>query len=296
MAIGTAAAIGLGVAGVGSVLSSSSNRRAANRAADTSERNAQLNADLMRDIYNQNQQVLSPFVNRGNAAGDQINALLGLGGAANNNGGGYTGGGAGGAGGTMPAGYGYGLTDGTAGYNPALVRDANPLTSSSWGGGMAPNGFWQQRMANPASQNTPTGQPTMGGGGMSAQDAAENAFDIFRNSTGYQFRLGEGMDALNSGYAGAGTLQSGAAMKAALEYGQNFASNEFGNYMNALGNQQSVGAQSGGALAGVGMQHANSMTQNNNMNAANQANAQLMRGQNGIGGTLGLMGGVLAGL
>lgn len=296
MAIGTAAAIGLGVAGVGSVLSSSSNRRAANRAAEASEQNAQVNADLMRDIYSQNRQVLSPFVNRGNAAGEQINALLGLGGSAANNNPATS---------QPSAAAQWGLGDGMSGYSPAAARDMNPAVGpgnagvTQWLSRYGPNAEMRRRFGMDApNTQQPTAQPTTGSGsgGMSAQDAAENAFDIFRNSTGYQFRLGEGMDALNSGWAGAGTLQSGAAMKSALEYGQNFASNEFGNYMGMLGNQQSVGAQSGGALAGVGMQHANSMVQNNNMNAASQANAQLMRGQNNFGNTLGMMGGVLAGL
>ena len=108
----------------------------------------------------------------------------------------------------------------------------------------------------------------------------QNAFDIFRNSTGYQFRLNEGMNALNSGYAGAGVVQSGAAMKSALKYGQDYASNEFGNYLGYLGNQQGVGLSGASALAGVGQNYANSVMANNNSAGSAAANAALMKGAN----------------
>jgi len=115
------------------------------------------------------------------------------------------------------------------------------------------------------------------------------AFDTYRKSTGYDFRLGEGMNALNSGYAGAGTIQSGAAMKDAVRYGQDFASNEFGNYMNALGNQQGVGVQAGGAAAGVGINSANSLAQINDARATGIGNAALSNAQN-INSLIGTLG------
>lgn len=286
MAIGTAAAIGLGVAGVGSFLGSKSQSKAAGKAADASVQASRENAALMRDIYGQNKQALNPFMARGNVAGDQINALLGLGGAANNNQ--PANALATSNGGRVNAAAAYGLADGMSGYNPAMARDISPITSSSgynWGNGRAPNAFWQgQTQGQPQTTAQPTGQ--------NPQQAANNAFDIFRNSTGYQFRLNEGYDALNSGYAGAGVLQSGAAMNAAQEYGQNFASNEFGNYMGYLGNQQAVGAGAASSLAGVGQNYANSMAQNNNNAADAVGNAALIRGNNNpFANALGMIGG-----
>jgi hypothetical protein len=126
------------------------------------------------------------------------------------------------------------------------------------------------------------------------QAAADSAFQQYLGSSGYQFRLGEGMNALNSGYAGAGVLQSGAAMRGAQEYGQNFASNEFGNYMQMLDNQQRLGLSATLGQAGLGQSYVGTVTNNNWMNADNQGNAALIRGQNnpfatalsGIGGTL----------
>lgn len=46
---------------------------------------------------------------------------------------------------------------------------------------------------------------------------------------GYQFRLQQGLDAQNASLAAQGLSQSGGALKAAQEYGQNFAANEYSN-------------------------------------------------------------------
>lgn len=120
----------------------------------------------------------------------------------------------------------------------------------------------------------------LGFNGAEAQNEANAAYDIFKNNTGYQFRLNEGMNALNSGYAGAGVVQSGAAMKGALKYGQDYASNEFGNYLGYLGNQQGVGLSGASALAGVGQGYANNVSNLNSQNAANITNAAVAKANN----------------
>lgn len=292
MAIGTALAIGLGATALGAGASAISSNSASRRAANTSQRNTDANVNLAREIYGNNQQVLSPFVNRGNAAGDQINALLGLGGSQE-------------MGGPAPAPN--ALTqflpqNGGMGYNPAGYGD---MTGNFRGTSMAPytdvgmpyglgDGFITTGTGDngmlSATGNTMGQVPTQ----QTAQQAANSAFDTFRNSTGYQFRLGEGLDAVGSAYAGIGGLQSGAAMRGINEYGQNFASNEFGNYMNALGGQQAVGAGSASALAGVGQNFAGTVIGSNNQNAANQMNAQLGR-QNVFANALGTIGGGILG-
>lgn len=298
MAIGTAAAIGLGVAGVGSVISSKSQSKAASQASDATLQASRENAALMREIYGQNKEVLNPFVQRGNVAGDHINALLGLGGTI---GGQQQGGPA-----TMslpqspsmnalsnlpPAtrqrNYGVGLSE-----DYTLPRGT--LHPGAWNTPPEQGGAMNRV---PFAQNVPQGggsTPTQTGGGQTAQEAANAAFDIFRNSTGYQFRVNEGQDAMNSGFGASGTLQSGAALKALDDYRQNMASNEFGNYMSYLGNQQGVGLSAGSALAGVGQNYANSMAANNNNAASAIGNAALVKGQNNpFGNALGMIGGGL---
>lgn len=206
--MGVGAIIGGGLGLVGSIIGGNSQKKAANQAADTSMAVAQQNNALARDIYGQNKATLSPFVSGGTAAGEQINALLGMGGAG----------------------------------------------------------------------------------------AQGGAFDRFREASGYNFRFNEGMDALNSGYAGAGVLQSGDAMRAATEFGQNFASNELGNYMGMLGNQQGVGLGAASAQAGVGQNYVNTISQNNNNAGTAAANAALSKGANNpFANALGMAGGFLAG-
>lgn len=204
MAIGTAAAIGLGAAGLGSFLGGKSANKAAGKAADASLAVAKENNALAREIYGKNEGYLTPFMETGTGAGAQINALLGLGGSAN----------------------------------------------------------------------------------------ASKAFNLFKNSTGYKFRVGEGMDAINSGYAGRGVLQSGAAMKAINQYGQDMASQEFGNYMNYLGNQQGVGLAGASALAGVGQNYVNTVSNNNN-NANEAYGNAMMSKTNPLANALGSIGGGL---
>lgn len=301
MAIGTAAAIGLGVAGIGSALGSRSASKAAGKAADTSLQVAQQNNALARDIYGQNKEALNPFVSRGNRAGDAINALLGLGG--NEQGGAY--------GQQLPqqnalSQYGQTQPGGQVSYGGGYGPQANALrigedlgiNAFQYGGGFGGQfnpvgdaGFGFGNQAQNAGiapqQNIQTAQ--------SAQEAQEGAFDVFRDSTGYQFRLNEGQDALNSNFAGRGVLRSGAAAKSALQYGQNQASNEFGKYMGYLSNQQGVGLSGASALAGVGQNYVNNVSSNNNSAGTAAANAALVKGQNNpLAGLLGTAGGFLS--
>lgn len=276
--MGLAAAIGGALSIGGAILGSKSANKNASKAAQVSADNNAENVALQRDVYNQNKQLLNPFVQRGNAAGDTMNALLGLGGStqqapqqvqpnalaqfgASQRPGGFN---------RVSAPYGYGIGDLQAGLGGNYI-----LPQGTTVGGTA------------ASFAPQSGNVTV-----SPQDAANNAFDIYRGSTGYQFRLGEGMNALNSGYAGAGVLQSGDAMRSAVQFGQDFASNEFGNYMGYLGNQQGVGLSAGSAVAGVGQNYANNVSAQNTMNAANQANAITSR-QDPFANALGSIGGGL---
>jgi hypothetical protein len=162
-----------------------------NKAAKAAKHAANSNNALQADIYNQNKATLAPYVDRGNAAGANINALLGMGGDAG---------------------------------------------------------------------------------------AAHKAFDTFTGSDGYQFRLGQGERALNTGYAARGLLQSGAAAKALQTYGQNTASDEFGKYLGYLGGQQQTGLGAASAQAGVGQNYAGAVGANNNSAASAAGNAALNTG------------------
>lgn len=249
MAIGTTAAIlGSAVIGAGaSALGASAQNKASKRAEQTAQQTAAANNALQREIYQQNAAVLSPFQQRGNAAGDAINALLGLG---------------------VPR---------QPGFNPQANQ--NPLMrfygerNTIMG---APTMFGYETMGGDQFMQGWQEQPVQTMQATNPQADYNNAFNNYRNSTGYQFRFNEGMRALD---AGAPVLNSGARLKAALNYGQNIASNEFGNYLGQLANQQGVGLAGASAQAGVGQNYANSVSANNNSAGTAAANAALMRGQ-----------------
>lgn len=317
MAIGTTAAI-LGSAAISagaSAIGASKNSKAINTATEAQTQSNAASIALQREVFNDNKQTLSPFVSRGNAAGDAMNALLGLGGGAARpiNGAQPIAGGQNQPQANALYNGGYGTASqfqgargstngfdpfGGSGFNPAYAADINPRVGSN-----APNRFWQNYMnggAQGGQQSVPTAQPAAQAP-QSGQDAANDAFDVFRNSTGYQFRVNEGMEALNSGYAGSGLLQSGAALKGLDDYRQNAASAEFGNYMGYLGNQQGVGLSAASAQAGVGQSYANNVSSLNSQNANALANAAVAKANNsnaliggitsGIGNAVGFLGG-----
>ena len=302
MAIGTIAAIGLGLAGAGSIIGGISQGNAARSAANTAQNTATQNNALAQYVYGQNQQMLNPYVQRGNAAGNQINALLGLGGGMTNS-----------------AGTGYVGQPGQPGQPATRVPGPNEGVASPYvmdADGRSPMdirrdpmSYFGQDMVMPglvtgygSGTFDTNGNPvTVGTDGTpaprDARQAANDAFDIFRNSTGYQFRVNEGTNALNSGYAGSGLLQSGAALRSLDDYRQNMASQEFGNYMAYLGNQQGVGLSGASAVAGVGQNYANSVMQNNNNASSAAANAALARGANNpFANALSMVGGGLYGM
>lgn len=251
-AIAAAATIG------GAVLGGKSQNKAADKALQASNYAADQSAQVLRENYDKSAQALAPWQQSGLAANNQINALLGLGGGQQS---------APQMAQQMPmmGGFGDYSPYGASGYFDSVENFRLPRQ----GGNLMP----QQ------PQQTST-------------EAARAAFDQFRNSTGYQFRLGQGMDAVNSGYAGAGTLKSGAAMKAINDYGQNMASGEFANYMGMLGNQQGVGFNAASAQAGVSQNMGNSLANIAMQKGENAANAALSK-TNGFANGLAMLGGGL---
>lgn len=87
------------------------------------------------------------------------------------------------------------------------------------------------------------------------QEAGVNALNKMQSGNvmgmmdpSYQFRLGEGLKAIDRQAAARGGLISGGALKAAQRYGQDYASTEFGNAYNRLA-----------SLAGIGQTATNTM-------------------------------------
>lgn len=222
-----------GVLSIGaSILGSKSNKKAIKETTAAQVASQAEQTGFQREIYGQNQAALSPFMARGNVAGDSINALLGLGGAA-----------------PQPG-------------TPGVTATTGPA-------------------------QTP-------------QQSALNAYEMFKQSTGYQSRLQEGQRQQGAMYSALGTYQSGARDKALARFNQDYASREFGNYLGALGNQQGVGFAGASALAGVGQGFADRMGAISQNGADTASQAAIARAQNqgalwsGIAGTAGNVVGALS--
>lgn len=291
MAIGTALAVGLGRAVIGagsSALAASKNSKAIkNATAAQTDANREAIAAQER-ARSENLGLQRPLYDAGMPALQARNALLGLG-----------------------------------GQQPQAQPQPNALTqfqgynpdSSAQPFGMSPSGFRPEpeystfgnfQLPGPISgygggtfnMDGTQATPSQGGipgqaPGQTPQQSAENAFDIFKNSTGYQFRVNEGNRALNAGWAGAGTLQSGAAGKSFQNFGQNIASAEFGNYMGYLGEQQNLTSGAANAMSGVNSTYANNAGNLAVAQGQNLANAAVARANNsnaligGLGNALG---------
>jgi hypothetical protein len=78
----------------------------------------------------------------------------------------------------------------------------------------------------------------------------------FEKSPGYDFRLSEGTKALERGAAAKGGLLSGGASKALVRYGQDYATNDYDNflarYYQSLSPLQNLSASGGNAAAQTG--------------------------------------------
>jgi hypothetical protein len=124
----------------------------------------------------------------------------------------------------------------------------------------------------------------------------------FQKDPGYDFRMQEGQKVLERSAAARGGLQSGGTMKALAQYGQNFASNEYGNAynrfnadrerrFNRLASLAGAGQTANSQIAAAGQNYANNAS-NNMMGAANAQAAAHMQGASGWSNLLGGLGGL----
>ena len=119
----------------------------------------------------------------------------------------------------------------------------------------------------------------------------------YQQDPGYQFRLTEGMKALERTAAARGGLLSGATLKAAQRYGQDAASSEYQNAYNRFYNDRNQMLNPLQSLAGVGQTSANQLGQvgqnyagavgNNNMMGAQARGSAYVGGANAINGGIG---------
>lgn len=112
-----------------------------------------------------------------------------------------------------------------------------------------------------------------GGRALSGMEDADFQRDFsmsdFQKDPGYDFRMKEGMKALQNSASARGSLNSGATMKALTRYGQDFATNEYTNAYNRFNGDRDRRFNRLSNLAGLGQTATNQM-QNANTNYGNQ--------------------------
>lgn len=148
-----------------------------------------------------------------------------------------------------------------------------------------PNG--QNTVTTPGVPLSSTVNPNIGAFGSLAKspDFVAPTAATEQNDPGYQFRLAQGMKALEGSAAAKGNLITGGTAKAEQQFGQDYASNEYGNVYNRALQSYNLGLTNStnefnkfAALAGVGQQAANTITQAGTTAANNSSTIALDSG------------------
>ncbi|MGE5500685.1 MAG: hypothetical protein ACM3W4_02030 [Ignavibacteriales bacterium] len=275
-----AAAVTAGGAIIGGALSSHGQQKA----ADAQVQAANQANQTQLQIYNQQRAYAEPWRQMGLQALGRLGQLYNFSPTAS----------AGSGAAYRPPTTGGNVTSGTGGMFPGLaglgnrIFDMNPQQLSQW---KAAYGQWNAGHAGGGAQ--PQTNAFGGAVGGQSQPQPQSTQQWLAMDPGYQFRLTEGMNALNTGFAARGMLKSGAAAKAALQYGQNYASNEFGNAYSRLSALAGIGQTVNQSNNALGQNYANNVS--NNLMQAGQARATSYANQGAIwGNTLGQVAGAAA--
>lgn len=122
----------------------------------------------------------------------------------------------------------------------------------------------------------------------------------FQQSPGYQWQLGQGLQAIQDSASATGGVNSGNTLKALMGYGQGLANQDYYNALNAYTNWQNqaynmysglsnTGANAAGQTAGLGASTANAIGQNM-IGAGNARAAGQVGSSNALTGMIGNLG------
>jgi hypothetical protein len=111
----------------------------------------------------------------------------------------------------------------------------------------------------------------------------------YQASPGYDYRLAEGEQAIQRSAAARGNLNSGATLKALQKYGQDYASNDYGTFMNRLASQAGMGQTQANSMASLGQNFANAGS-NTLMQAGNAKASGYVNQGNIMGSAMGQLG------
>lgn len=288
------ALIGAGASILGGLLSSSSTKKAANKAADAQLQATQQNNALVRELYDRNTGNFTPYMQSGARANALVDSFLYGGGPEMAQIGPQSGQPMAG-----PQTYSMAGPQGQFAYNDPGGNEPRSLNVLGDMDRIAPNygldGAVESPMsgaygispyATPPISGDPRNLPPQAQGGM-------NGYQQFVASPFYQNPLTEGYRALDHRLAASGMNESGAGLKAALRFGSDYGHGRMMDYIGLAQNQAGRGFGAASALAGVGQNMVDNISANNRTSANALSNAAIVRGNanaqmwNGIGNELG---------
>lgn len=161
--------------------------------------------------------------------------------------------------------------------NPDLMAEAQRYVAS--GQIKSPEEFAKshyETFGKTEGRQLPTLAPTGGQAGSQVPNFLDTfSADDFRADPGYQFRLTEGMNAVQGSAAAGGSLHSGGALKALTRYAQGTADQTYNDAYNRFNNDRTNIFNRLSGLAGLG-QTANQQVGQAGQNYANNAGNNLM--------------------
>lgn len=108
--------------------------------------------------------------------------------------------------------------------------------------------------------------------GLSGSQAQTDAMARFRTDPGYEFKLQQGIDAIDRSAASRGMLNSGQTLKALSEYGQGMADQSYGQYYDRLAGLADTGVNTVSNQAATKINAANNQAQGYTQIGANRSN------------------------
>jgi hypothetical protein len=269
------------VGGVASNMAAKKSASAARDAANTSAGAANNATALQEEMYQQTREDQAPWRDVGASGVNQLAYLMGL-----------------------PS---KGFETGEVGpskmgavtaenFDPAAYLTANPDVAADQYFRQNPAehydryGFFENRQQMLPGEKIYTQTAPVAGIGERGSLARNFAITDFQKDPGYDFRLSEGIKALDRSAAARGGLLSGAQLKGLNRYNQDYASNEYQNAYNRYQSNQTnqfnrlaaisgIGQTANNALQQAGGQYATNASNIGMTNAANVGNAQLAAGQ-----------------
>lgn len=118
----------------------------------------------------------------------------------------------------------------------------------------------------------------------------------FQKDPGYEFRLNQGLDAVQGSRAAKGSMFSGATLKALQDYGSDYASSEYGKAYDRFNNDRTQRFNRLATVAGIGQTATNNVG-TAGANFAKNASSNIMSGANAsAAGTIGVANSINGGL